>query len=294
MAFDIEHFPTRRAAKEMMAMISPIYDHSYVMKWIMEVIGKPFSKAEDLVDGLAAEMFPNTCTWTIDYWEARYHIPKNTNLTLEQRRTVLCNKIYYRNPMNPARISALISSITGTPVKLIENTDDNTFEVDILTKDADVAAVRKIINETKPSHLTCDLCVSSETNIHVSIGYTPLKIYFRMCGTYPKTGHGLGLSYPNVELEVGDNTVALKFIPSGTIKSGTYPKPYSAMDLDGIQLQPVGSAIPIKVEMASEDVKAGSLPDTAVGLESEGSGAGLSASEKVYATDVTYCGEEDY
>lgn len=294
MAFDLENFPTRRAAIEMMAMVSPIYGNSYVMKWIMQVMAKPFSKAEDIVDALILEMFPETCTYTIDYWEMDYHIPHNSNLTLEERRTQLCNKIYYRRPMNPVRICSLIASTTGYPVKMIENTDDNTFEVDILTENAEVSAIRSVINKVKQSHLTCDLCFVSDVSLMLRIGYTPLKIYYRMCGTYPKTAHGLSLGLPDIQISVGDDAVEMNFIPTGTIRSGTFPKPYSKLSLGDINLFSSSEAIPVNAEAASEDVKAGSSPGPSYILESEGSGAGVSASEKIYATEVTYCGEEDY
>ena len=38
-SFDIEHFPTNPTALRMMSRISPIYDRSYVGKWIFEVMG---------------------------------------------------------------------------------------------------------------------------------------------------------------------------------------------------------------------------------------------------------------
>ena len=35
---DLENFPTRETAKDMLSMISPIYDRSYVGKWIFQVM----------------------------------------------------------------------------------------------------------------------------------------------------------------------------------------------------------------------------------------------------------------
>ena len=257
MDIDLEHFPTRRAAKEMMEMISPIYDDSYVMKWIMEVIGRPLSKAEDIVDELVKEAFPETCTWTIEYWEDQYNIPHNRSLTIQQRRDQLIQKLNYRRPMNPVRICQLIAVVTGTKVELIENVAKNTFEIDILDDDADVTAVQKLIYDIKQSHLTCALGVRSDTKICITVGQTPWKMSFRMCGTYPDIAHGLSLGLMDVELGIGDDALALKFIPAGEIDAGTFPI-------------------------------------TSRGLESEDSGAGISASEDLYATDVNYCGEEDY
>ena len=39
MAIDLEHFPTNETALRMMERISPIYDRSYVGKWIFEIMG---------------------------------------------------------------------------------------------------------------------------------------------------------------------------------------------------------------------------------------------------------------
>lgn len=294
MAIDLDNFPTRRAAKEMMEMISPIYDSSYVMKWIMEVMGKPLSKAEDIVDQLVREAFPETCTWTIDYWEDSYNIPHNKNLTLQERRNQLISKLNYRRPMNPARICQLIAVITKTTVELIENVDKNTFEINILQDDADVTAVQNLINKIKQSHLTCNLAVRSDTKICLTIGQTPWKVYFRMCGTYPDTAHGLSLGLPDVELSIGSDAIAMKFIPSGTIRSGVYPKPYAVLDIDGLQLGHTGEGIPLQFEKPGDDMESGTYPQISHSLESEDSGAGISASEDLYATDVNYCGEEDY
>lgn len=47
--FDLENFPTRELARDMMGMISPIYDNSYVGKWIFEVMSVPLSLAQDTI-----------------------------------------------------------------------------------------------------------------------------------------------------------------------------------------------------------------------------------------------------
>ena len=295
MDIDLEHFPTRRAAKEMMEMISPIYDDSYVMKWIMEVIGRPLSKAEDIVDELVKEAFPETCTWTIEYWEDQYNIPHNRSLTIQQRRDQLIQKLNYRRSMNPVRICQLIAVVTGTKVELIENVAKNTFEIDILDDDADVTAVQKLIYDIKQSHLTCALGVRSDTKICITVGQTPWKMSFRMCGTYPDIAHGLSLGLMDVELGIGDDALALKFIPAGEIDAGTYPDIAHGLSLGlmDVELGIGDDALALKFIPAGE-IDAGTFPITSRGLESEDSGAGISASETIYATDVNYCGEEDY
>ena len=155
MAFDLDNFPTRRAAKEMMSMISPIYNRSYVAKWIFEVIGFAFSLAEDTVDEFQQEEFPATCTWTIDYWEDMYSIPHDYSLTLQQRRDNLCRRIYSRNPMNPARICQLVLERTGITIDIEENVDLNMFGIKVtgVNPESNFNDLFKIINELKQSHI---------------------------------------------------------------------------------------------------------------------------------------------
>ena len=67
--FDLENFPTRELARDMMGMISPIYDNSYVGKWIFEVMSVPLSLAQKTINELREQAFPETATWSLPYWE---------------------------------------------------------------------------------------------------------------------------------------------------------------------------------------------------------------------------------
>lgn len=55
--FDLENFPTRELARDMMGMISPIYDNSYVGKWIFEVMSVPLSLAQKTINELREQAF---------------------------------------------------------------------------------------------------------------------------------------------------------------------------------------------------------------------------------------------
>lgn len=171
MAFDLDNFPTRKAAIEMMSMISPIYSRSYVAKWIFEVIGLSFTLAEDTVDEFQQEEFPITCTWTIDYWEDMYSIPHDYSLTIEQRRDNLCRRIYSRNPMNPARICQLVLDDTGVTMDIEENVDLNMFGI-VITGGPPPDVLQKvfgIVCEVKQSH------IGFRTSIVCDMGTEELK-----------------------------------------------------------------------------------------------------------------------
>lgn len=63
---DLENFPTRETAKDMLSMISPIYDRSYVGKWIFQVMATPM--------GLAR--------WTVEEMKNRHFLRQQPGLCL--------------------------------------------------------------------------------------------------------------------------------------------------------------------------------------------------------------------
>ena len=93
---DLENFPTRPTARDMMGMISPIYEKSYVAKWIFEVMSVPLTLAQDTVDDLRNQAFPETATWSRPYWEQSYGITPNEALSLEERRSAITPKRNFR------------------------------------------------------------------------------------------------------------------------------------------------------------------------------------------------------
>lgn len=54
---DLENFPTRETAKDMLSMISPIYDRSYVGKWIFHVMAAPMELARETVEDMKNRHF---------------------------------------------------------------------------------------------------------------------------------------------------------------------------------------------------------------------------------------------
>lgn len=161
MAIDLEHFPTNETALRMMERISPIYDRSYIGKWIFEVIGMEMGEARAYFEELRRQPFPEWTTWAIEYWERRYAIiPKPTD-DLETRRRNIIMKRGARLPMNPARMEQIVNGLTGSNTVVTENVDDYTFRVTIdgITLGTNILAVIKEIKRRKPSHQNFDCIV---------------------------------------------------------------------------------------------------------------------------------------
>ena len=163
--FDIEHFPTNPTALRMMSRISPIYDRSYVGKWIFEVMGADMDEVRLRHEELRAQAFPETATWGLIYWEQRYGLPIREGLDYEIRRRPILARRRGRVPLNPIRMERILSNLTGRDVVVTENVADYTFGVEIKPGDnyIDIAEAMRKIKQIKPSHQAYRLQVALQT-----------------------------------------------------------------------------------------------------------------------------------
>lgn len=166
---NLDNFPNNETAQRMLTMVSPIYDKSYVGKWLFEVMGIELGYAADLICGLTEEAFPETATWTLAYWEDMYGIQTNTALSYDQRRKAILEKRYFRRPMNPARIEQIIQKATGRDIKVVENTSPGCYEVKVMDgeSDANLDKIRSLISQVKQSNKHVDIVFETQTSIRI-------------------------------------------------------------------------------------------------------------------------------
>lgn len=151
--------------------VSPIYGDSYVGLWLFEIIGSALDKVHEAASDLRYETNPATVDKLVGYWEDSYGIPRNSELTIEQRRARL---IAWRDrgPCNPTRLAAAVSAaLDGVEVEIKENIAKNTFLVIIREVVYDWAPAEATLNRKKPAHLIYIIRVMLET-----VGETDVKI----------------------------------------------------------------------------------------------------------------------
>ena len=178
-SFDIEHFPTNPTALRMMSRISPIYDRSYVGKWIFEVMGADMGDVRLRFEELRAQAFPETATWGLMYWEQRYGLPVGSGLAdIEARRRRVLGRRRSRTPMNPKRVEHILSELTGREVVVTENVADYTFRVEIKPGDnfIDIAEAMRRIKQIKPSHQAYRLQVALQTTQVITAALTETRL----------------------------------------------------------------------------------------------------------------------
>ena len=147
--------------KRFLEYISPIYEQSIIMQAIMEAIGAEWDDVDRLTDEVFAQLFPQTATWGIMYWEWLLGIPPNDSLSIEQRRARVLTRMQTRWSMTKERMEQLIRTFSQDKQAFIrEFFDQYRFEVLFsLTQSVDLGTVYEVIEEAKPAHLSYSLAV---------------------------------------------------------------------------------------------------------------------------------------
>lgn len=170
-AIDLDNFPTNATAQRMLSRVSPIYDRSYVMKWLYQVMGVELEEMKYYIKTFPLQRFPETASWGIRYLEQKYGIKPDESLELQQRRENAIAARPYRGAITPYRIEQVVSDLCGVKVR-VEESDDYYFDVitDDDSKTVDYAKVIKVISKIKPSHIECAFSINgpAQSNIYIS------------------------------------------------------------------------------------------------------------------------------
>lgn len=128
MAIDIENFPNSEAAQRMLTYITAHwYDNSYVGKWVFEVMGREIDDVKEIIDALPDEMIYNTATWALKYHEIKHGLTIREDLTSEERRARISEKIGANKvPMSPYWMEKKLSDFTGYTVHVYDIHDKGT------------------------------------------------------------------------------------------------------------------------------------------------------------------------
>ena len=198
---------TSPKGRKFLGYVSPIYEQSVIMQAIMEAIGVEWNDIDRLTDEVFAQLFPQTATWGIVYWERLVGIPRNDSLSIEQRRERVLTRMQTRWPMTKERMEQLVRIFSQDKQAFIrEFFDQYRFEVLFnLTQSVDLGTVYEIIEEAKPAHLSYSLVAGlrqGEKSIYVGSAMLvgeEITVYpwsvTELTGTgkvYIATGHSTG------------------------------------------------------------------------------------------------------
>lgn len=168
MKIDLENFPTSESAVRMLESVSTeFYEKSYVGKWLYQVMGVEYDAALKIAEELPLQFFPETATWGLRYHEEKWQLPVRENLSYEERRKLIYEKMHFKAPMTPYKMEQYIEKVTGgVEIRVLDCHDSgeyafhpthpNVFKVICISKDTedtlDIKKIRKTVDKIKQSH----------------------------------------------------------------------------------------------------------------------------------------------
>ncbi len=159
--------------ERMFDTISPNYKNSIIMKSLFEAIGMEFDTIDNLIEDVKLQLFPQTATWGLKYWEERCGLPTNTDELLQERRNKVIAKLQSKHIMNPKRMAMILQKYTGADIKVLENTAPYTFEIDLIGRTTFPKSLEQLyqtVRKIKPSHLAVNYKLISITNSNAYFG----------------------------------------------------------------------------------------------------------------------------
>lgn len=146
-----------KKGREMLLTLSPIYEQSIIMQSLYEAIGSEFDNLELLNKEIELQLFPQSATWGLSFWENRVGLATNLDEDIETRRRKVIAKLQSKYIMTPKRMSMILQSYTGANIKINENISPYTFGVELTSTQGfprDSEDLYKRVNVIKPSHLS--------------------------------------------------------------------------------------------------------------------------------------------
>jgi len=178
---------TSSKGKQMIQNITPIYAKSKIEQAIYEAIGSEFDSGEELAQEVLLQLFPQTATWGLIFWEERVNLPTNTNEDIERRRRKVIARLQTRCPITPERMAAILSNYTGADIRIPEYLDSK-FEVRFITKTGINGHFNEIIKEIdriKPSHTSYKFIINYLSEYIIQQTFTKwMSEEIKACGTF--------------------------------------------------------------------------------------------------------------
>lgn len=161
---------TDETAQEIIDYIPPVYGNSYVGLWIIQAVGKLLGEVRHTCEAMMSETTPATATLLLDAWENQYGLPRDSTLTIEQRRARIIRRRMASGPCNPTILAAAVSSaLGGIRVDIREQVSRNTFEVLLYEHVDDLIPAVAVLERMKPAHLIYNVRVVAQTAITAEV-----------------------------------------------------------------------------------------------------------------------------
>ncbi len=289
---DLENFPTNETAKRMMSRVSPVYDRSYVGKWLFQVMGQEMGDARTRFEELRLQVTPETATWGLMYWEMRYGIPVDETQSIEARRKTILVRRGIRSPMNPARIEKILGDMCGRTVSVTENVAPYTFQVSIMAGDTtvDYGELVTRLRKIKPSHQRFELIFEANTGVRIRPQRTMYRFPYVLTGTVPQVNTVGGIEDAQIMPTLTAEGHPFDYSMAGQHRAGTLPQTNTIGKAAAAEIKPeiTGVGMLFDYQMTGTE-PAGIFPqeNTAGGVERASIAANVKATGSVFPYPIT-------
>lgn len=185
---------TSRTARAILDELSPIYGEGRVALWLFQIIGAELDETRTWTAETMDQVVPHTATWSLDYWEDELALPRNSELTTQQRRARILSYLRTRAPMNPYTLAGVASGAAGgVPCTVEERTGAPsafTLHVNGFPTKGMSTAIRRAVDQAKQARLSYQVLFEENTISQVfSAGITRRGLREITMGiTTPKQG----------------------------------------------------------------------------------------------------------
>lgn len=133
------------------------YRESYEVNQIQGGLDGETEKLKASHEDFLNQLFVNTATWGLNYWEKYLGLEVDINKPYEFRRTRILSKLRGKGTATVKMIKNVAESFTNGSVDVIEHTSTYSFEVkfiDVLGAPPNIQDLQNAIDEIKPAHLS--------------------------------------------------------------------------------------------------------------------------------------------
>ena len=108
------------------------------------------------LEDLKNQLFIDTATWGLVFWEEEYGIPTNLNYSYEERREIIKARKRGQGTCTKALIKNVAEAFSGGECNVLENTAPYTFTIQFVGVKGiprNMQGLKEAINDIKPAHM---------------------------------------------------------------------------------------------------------------------------------------------
>jgi hypothetical protein len=144
---DIEHLPK-------------VVTNAIGIKDVLLAIEPEIIQLREDISDLLKELYVKTTEEFITRWEKDFSLKYDANLTLEQRRQRILNKLARKRPLTWDNLKLLIKNNLAENVQFYLSNDSANYRFKIIVASDDYAEMEKAVRQAKPAYLLFDIIVT--------------------------------------------------------------------------------------------------------------------------------------